>query len=531
MRSGDLLVAAFFRLVSRWMNRRTLRDIRRLWSRRQALHGLGAFGIAGAACRTDDGGAQGTESGTSESTGAMATSGQPSTSSADSSDSGSSDGSSSTGDGPPQSDCESAATASFEELFGPIDHIVVLMMENRSFDHMFGALSLLEGRLVDGLTGRESNPAGNGDAVAVFALGNVNVETDPSHSWDGSRAQWNQGANDGFVTSFAGEGAPDPAQIMGYYDRARLPASYALADSYALCDRWFASVMGPTWPNRFHLNLGTSHGLMTNDPVSEQPSIFDRLDDAGISNVYYNAGLPFAFSYGKTEGFGTMSDFFEAAAKGTLPSFSMVDPVFTFGENIGTDDHPPCDPMLGQAFIASVYAALAQSPAWDNTLLVITYDEHGGFFDHVSPPQTDDERPEFRQLGFRVPAVVVGARTRRGCVNSTQFDHVSVVATITRKWGLEPLSSRVMTTSDLSSCLDPAYIDDPQPPISLPMLSVQRPPKVPEGVQLGGHRELVDLAEAHGWDRERRQRHASEAIDAVFAWGTRLGVLRVEPAH
>lgn len=509
------------------MHRRRLRELRHLWSRREALGAIGTLGLTGLACSTDDdpdaAGTETTSPGTSSSDATTSSS-----SSADTTSSTESSSDSSTGDaGPPQSDCESTATATFDELFAPIEHIVVLMMENRSFDHLFGSLSLLEGRAVDGLTGRETNPDGNGDPVAVFNLGAANIETDPSHSWDGSHAQWNDGANDGFVTSFAAAGAPDPGQIMGYYDRARLPISYALADHYALCERWFASVMGPTWPNRFHLNLGTSHGAMTNDPISDVPSVFDRLDDAGISNVYYNAGLPFAFSYGKTTGFGTMTEFFEAAAAGTLPSFCMVDPVFTIGENIGNDDHPPCDPMLGQAFIASIYAALAASPKWNNTLLVLTYDEHGGLFDHVPPPQTEDERPEFRQLGFRVPAVVIGARVRRGCVNATQLDHVSVVSTITRKWGLEPLSTRVTSTNDLSSCLDPAFIDDPQPAIDLPMLTVRRPAEPPEGTVLPGQRELLELCERHAWDRGRRRAHAAASLDAILAWGERLGVLRI----
>jgi phospholipase C len=512
------------------MNRRTLREIRRLWSRREALQGLGAMGVTAVACKTDAEDAAGTE-GPATTSGDETTS-SSSSSSADTSSESSSDGSesSSTGEvGPPQSDCEATGTATFEELFGPIEHIVVLMMENRSFDQIFGSLSLLEGRAVDGLTGKESNPDPDGNPVVVYNLGAANIEGDPSHSWNSSRAQWNEGANDGFVQNYADtEGPADPGVVMGYYDRARLPVSYTLADNYALCDRWFCSVMGPTWPNRFHLNLGTSHGIMSNDAITEVPSIFDRLDDAGITNRYFNAGLPFAFSYGKTEGFGTMNEFFEAAAAGTLPAFCMVDPIFTIGENIGNDDHPPCDPMLGQAFIATVYEALAQSPAWNNTLLVLTYDEHGGMYDHVSPPETEDERPEFRQLGFRVPSIVIGARVRRGCVVSTTYDHVSVVSTVTRKWNLESLSSRVDATVDLADCMDPAFIDDPQPPVALPTMSVRRPPEVAEGAKLPGQRELLEVAEKHGWDRARRVAHANASIDAIYEWGRKLGVLRVE---
>jgi phospholipase C len=510
------------------MNRRTLLQIRRLWSRREALQGLGAIGVTTVACGDDGVDAQGTDETGTTSSDDTTTSSSSSSSGADSS-SESSSGSSSTGEvGPPQSDCEAPGSATFDELFGPIEHVVVLMMENRSFDQIFGSLSLLEGRAVDGLTGKESNPDLQGNPVVVYNLGAANIEGDPSHGWDASRAQWNEGANNGFVVDFAGEGAPDPGVVMGYYDRERLPVSYTLADNYALCDRWFCSVMGPTWPNRFYANLGTSHGLMSNEPITEVPSIFDRLDDVGATNVYYNAGLPFAFSYGKTMGFGTMAEFFEAAAAGTLPAFCMVDPIFTIGENIGNDDHPPCDPMLGQAFIATVYEALAQSPAWDNTLLILTYDEHGGVYDHVSPPETDDERPEFRQLGFRVPAIVIGARVRRGCVVSTQFDHVSITSTVTRKWGLEPLTPRVESTTDLADCMDPAFIDDPQPPVPLPQLVVRKRPIVEAGTELPGQKELLDVAQKHGWDRARRVQHEAASIDAIYAWGERLGVLRIE---
>lgn len=508
------------------MHRRTLRRIRNAWSRRDALRGLGALGIAPLACNSDDATIDGTTS-ESTTTDATTTSDDDSSSSTAVADTSTSESSSTGEDPPPQSDCESSDEASFDALFAGIDHIVVLMMENRSFDHVFGALALLEGRTVDGLTGRESNPDGNGDPVAVFPLGEANVEGDPSHSWEGSRAQWNEGANDGFVQSFENTGGPVPEQVMGYYDRARLPVSYALADHYALCDRYFASVMGPTWPNRFHANLGTSNGTMSNDAVSDLPSIFDRLDEAGVSNVYYNAGIPFAFTFGKTEGFGTMAEFFDAAAAGTLPSFCMVDPIFTVGENLGNDDHPPVDPSFGQAFIASVYQALANSPSWNNTLLVLTYDEHGGFFDHVAPPETTDDIPEFRQLGFRVPTVVIGPRVRRGCVTSTVLDHVAIVATVTRKWGLAPLSSRADASADFSVCLDPAFIDDPQPPAPIPALAVRRPREVGPDETLPGQRELLELAERHGWDRARRRKHEADTVDAILHWGRKLGVLRV----
>jgi phospholipase C len=264
------------------------------------------------------------------------------------------------------------------------------------------------------------------------------------------------------------------------------------------------------------------------------PSIFDRLTESGITNVYYSSNVPFTLTYGKTEGVEQISAFFEAAAAGSLPQFCMIDPTFTdfaADPSTGTDDHPPADVTMGQAFLATVYAAIAQSPAWDRTLLVITYDEHGGFYDHVAPPTTTDELPEFEQLGFRVPALVIGPHVRRGCTNSTTFDHVSVLSTVTRKWGLTPLNARVEMTADLSSCIDPSFVDDPQPPATLPMMRVRRPQlglTTPSATPRGeSHDELFAIAERHGFDPATRHALATQSLDAVLAWGERLGALTI----
>lgn len=149
---------------------------------------------------------------------------------------------------------------------------------------------------------------------------------------------------------------------------------------------------------------------------------------------------------------------------------AAIDPKYVGSR--ANDDHPEHDVRLGQALIGSVAAALAQSPHWDRCLLVVTYDEHGGFYDHVAPPQTTDERPEFRQLGFRVPGVVIGPTVRRGCAIDTVFEHTSVIATLTERFGLPVLNDRVAATNDLSSCIDPALIGNPQPPPAIPPVKV-----------------------------------------------------------
>ena len=511
------------------MHRKTLREIRRHWSRRRALQGLGALGLAGTACGSDDGSTAGGD-GTTGDDPTSGSSGGGSSGSDGSGEAGSSSSGadSSTGDdGPPMSDCNATTDMSPQALLAGVEHIVVVMMENRSFDHMFGARALVEGLTVDGLGGDESNADAMGMAHGVFPLTDPVVAFDPPHGWDASHAQWNGGANDGFVTEYADDGAPDPGEIMGYHVRETLPVSYTLADNYMLCERWFASVMGPTWPNRFHLHLGTSGGMKTNDPVSEIPSIFDRLDDAGISNLYYSSNLPFVLTYGKTEGIAQISQFFDDVAGGTLPEFCIVDPILTANGTIGNDDHPPADVTMGQAFLATIYQALAASPLWDRTLLVITYDEHGGFYDHVPPPTTSDPDPEFQQLGFRVPALVVGGMVKRGCVNSIQYDHVSVAATATVRWGLEPLNARVTATNDLSGCIDPAFIDAPQPPIALPMTVVRRPLVQHDVADLPGQIELAELAARKGHGPTRTRAAADDALAAVLRWGQRLGVVTI----
>jgi phospholipase C len=514
------------------MTRRALRDLRKLFSRRRALQGLGATvgaGIVGCGDDGDANGDDGTTGGDDDGSSGASSSSESSTSdSGVDTSSGGGSSESSTGDGPPMSDCEATTEMTPEQLLAGIEHIVVVMMENRSFDHVFGARAL-RGHTVDGLTGRETNPGVDGEPVAVHPTDDPAIQFDPPHGWDSSHLQWNDGANDGFVTEAAADGAPDPSVVMSYYDAADLPVSWALADNYSLCDRWFASVMGPTWPNRFYLHLGSAYGTTENVSI-EVPviSIFDRLTDAGITSMYYSSNLPFVATYGKKDGVDAISNFFEAAAAGTLPQFSIVDPILTFFNTLGNDDHPPADVRMGQAFLAMVHDALAQSPLWDRCLLVIMYDEHGGFFDHVPPPTMTDELPDFEQLGFRVPGLVIGPHVRRGCVTSTQFDHVSVIATATRRWGLEPINARAEATNDLSACIDPSFVDDPQPPATLPKMLVKRPQLVWPGADFHGQTELAALADRGGVPPEHdRRAQVEETMATLLAWGERLGTLQV----
>jgi phospholipase C len=424
-------------------------------------------------------------------------------------------------DASPGDRCTPPGDASAERALAAIDHVVVLCMENRSFDHVLGSLRFLEGRPVDGLKGTEANPNARGEAVSVYLLEDF-TPRDPPHTWSASHAQWNGGLNDGFVKEHEGDAE---AQVMGYHTRAQLPATYALADGGALCDRWFSSVLGPTWPNRYYLHGATSGGQKTNLPAIGFRSVFSALDDAGVSHKNYYHDIAWASGgYGKTSGLSKIEEFFADAALGTLPAYSLIDPRF-FGRG-ANDDHPDHDVMLGQALIASVVAALAQSPLWSRSLFVLTYDEHGGFHDHVPPPTTVDSRRDFAQLGFRVPAVVAGPYVRAGCVVSEVLEHTSVISTLTRRFGLEPLNARVEATRDLSVCLDGAKVGWPRPAPVLPSVPVSRRALLSRPEPKIYHPELWELAERgaipHGLDR----RH--EGLDLTFrvlACGERLGAV------
>jgi len=342
------------------------------------------------------------------------------------------------------------------------------MMENRTYDHYFGARSLLEGKPGDGLTAAMSNVDAGGMTRAVYEE-SVNCVPDPPHGWDASHAQFANGMNSGFVTEYEADHAGVGPYVMGYFKRDHLPVSWALADAYTSCDRWFASVMGPTWPNRFYLHSAQSGGHKSNElPSPVWPTIYDRLDAAGVDWMYYYSDLPFIAVLGNTRNL-QIEFFFEEAKAGELKPVTILDP--NFGLN---DDHPPHHPMMGQQFISSIYQALATSPHWNNCLLVVVYDEHGGFFDHVAPPKAPDDRAAegFDQLGFRVPALICGPYVKKGYVSSTVYDHTSVLKHIENMFGLAPLTARDAAANDLSDAIDQEKLaaGTPDPPVELPVV-------------------------------------------------------------
>ncbi|MBT8495889.1 MAG: alkaline phosphatase family protein [Deltaproteobacteria bacterium] len=415
-----------------------------------------------------------------------------------------------------------------------ITTVVTVMMENRSYDHYMGARSWLEGMPGNGLSDALSNPRRSGELVSPYRETDLALDEDPPHEWSSSRLQWNDGANDGFVTQhqnrFGSGVAPHP---MGYLTREELPFLYAMADVGASCDAWYSSVMGPTWPNRMYLLSGQSNGRTNNDfPTGggfDWPTVFHQLDDAGIEWTFYYNDLPFLPLWKGIEPEGRVKrffpDFFEDAEAGALPPVVFIDP--DFGVN---DDHPPHHPILGQQFLASIYASLASSPQWKNILFTITYDEHGGFYDHVAPPTTADDYAAqgFDQLGFRVPTVAIGPYVREGHVSSVVRDHTSVLAHLAAMHGLDPLTARQAAANDLSELLDLEALAAGKPRKAPELPAVEVPESLLRAAVLDRRSHPVDLelaADAGHIPDIYDRRSNRDKLDALYGIGEVLDKL------
>jgi phospholipase C len=453
--------------------------------------------------------------------------------------------------------------------FHGVDKIVVLCMENRSFDHYFGHLSIPrelggEGRTdIDGLKGTETNPGPDGP-VKVFKTDNW-VIGDIDHEWDACHNQFNGGKNDGFVRSHLTDlarperlcaGPVDPRETifcakpeepMAFYTREHTPVYHALLDEYVVCDRWFSSVMGPTWPNRFYLTAGTSDGVKDNSRlVNRVTTIFKAMRDKCYEATTFFADAPWvAGAYVKGRQLAplfrgqpgvfvdtavtnhirdslTEKSFEDRCIDGTLPPVSFIDPAFFAANN---DDHAPGDIRLGQAFVAMIYNLLKKNEEqWNRTLFIVTYDEHGSFYDHVAPPKTFDPNPEFSQLGFRVPSLVIGPRVKKRHVSKVQYDHVSILSTITRRFGITPMTERIDRTTDLVDCMDPNLIEgSPRRPIDLPVVALSHSLALASIQNSHGQ---VELREALGIAPLSRDRKA-DALSRFLEAATRAGAVRV----
>jgi phospholipase C len=334
-----------------------------------------------------------------------------------------------------------------------IEHIVVLLMENRSFDHLLGWVPGADGRQA-GLAFRDAD--GHRHRTHHLDEWQGCGFNDPDHSYEGGRTQLNGGRLDGFR-----RGSNDDF-ALGYYVESDLPTSSALARGFTVCDRWFCSILGPTYPNRLYTHAAATDRITNTASVSALPTIWDRLSAAGVSATYYFSDLPVLALWGDKylAHARPVADFFADAALGTLARYTYVDPFF-LGEDQGgsNDDHPHADIRRGQALISAVVRALTESPLWPKTVLVVTYDEWGGFFEHVRPPRLPDAfRPtpheEHNTAGFRVPAYIVSPFAPRGRVAHGQYDHTSILKMVEWRFGLRPLTPRDAAARNVAEVLD-----------------------------------------------------------------------------
>jgi phospholipase C len=337
-----------------------------------------------------------------------------------------------------------------------LEHIVVVMMENRSFDHFLGWLDGADGRqaglrYVDraGVTHRTRRLAPDFQGCG---------HPDPDHSYEGGRIELNGGACDGWLQ--AGE---NDEYAIGYYTKKDLAFFGDAAPRWTTCDRYFAAIMAETFPNRIYQHAAQTDRLTNTTEVSVLPTIWDELAEAGLDGRYYFSDVPVLALWGTKylPIARPIGSFFADAAAGTLPHVAFVDPRF-IDEASGTsgDDHPHADIRTGEAFLNDVYRAVTTSPAWPRTALVFNYDEWGGFFEHVAPPTAPIPPADQAAgnadglLGFRVPCVIVSPFAPRQSVSHVPFDHTSVLRMIEWRWNLPPLTVRDATASNLAQALD-----------------------------------------------------------------------------
>ena len=443
-----------------------------------------------------------------------------------------------------------------------VNHIIIAMQENHSFDNYFGVLAYVPGSpyhnakrrhscpetdntCVDGLTSKtpentgvltcsNKNRSNFGGAIRSYHDPRLCTGPDLDHSWDGSHQEGNfkkvndmlrASPNNGFIRVNAETEAPGQTfdhDAMGYYDDGDLPFYYDLAKTFAVSDRYFCAVIGPTFPNRAYLVAGTSFGHLTTDEIitsgGYKPltgTIYDRLDAAGITWVDYFTDLPFSLIFTTSSGHTKpFSSFAADAAAGTLPQVAFVDPsalvdVTINGSKYETDEHPPANIRAGEYTTAQIITALRNSPNWHDSILLLTYDEHGGFYDHVMPPaapqggnltpdgiepgqcadasnlpasaqpgggvtcgtSANEDAPgicpgfsptgpypekcgHFDQLGFRVPLVAVSPFAKPQYVSHVVNSHASFLALLEKRFSLPSMTLRDASANDFEDMFD-----------------------------------------------------------------------------
>ena len=349
----------------------------------------------------------------------------------------------------------------------PIDTFVVLMMENRSFDHYLGWLPN-----ADGIQAGLSYVDKEGKTWETRRLApdwQGCGHPDPDHSWDGGRGQLNGGACDGFLKTGNDEFA------ISYYEEKDLGFIPAAAKAFTTFDHFHCSLMAATLPNREYMHAAQSYGLRDNDLPPETDdyktgfpdnTIWAALDAKGISNRYFYTDIPVTAMWGAPglARSGRVEEYYARCATGTLPNVSFVDPNFAGsvgeGPGLSADEHPHGDIRAGQAWMADVVHAFMESPQWERGALFIVYDEWGGFFDHVAPPRVPDDRndpdinKDYGLMGFRIPAVAVSPWVRRGHVAHTTYSFESILKMIEYRFALKPLTKRDAYARNIARAFD-----------------------------------------------------------------------------
>ncbi len=433
-------------------------------------------------------------------------------------------------------------------IAGPIEHFVVLMLENRSFDHIFG---YRQG--VNGLKGSESNlldPSKPKSATnpALFVSNGapdaVLTGQGPGHSFNAANLQLcnnkngpsasSPAMNNGFVSGYQTElvyadKVKNPSQavvrvVMESFAPSALPSINALADAFCVCDNWYSEVPGPTQPNRLYMHAATSFGFALNvwTQIFDGPTIYNRVADAGYTwGAYYfddNDLAEFSQVNAQTANIKLYETSFAADVKaGTLPNYSFIDPRFINAKGaMANSQHAPNDARYGDNFIADVYETLrSNATLWNKCALIVLYDEHGGFYDHVVPPSTNVPNPDglnsppagnklsyaptfnFNRLGFRVPVVIASPWVKAGRVDSTQYQHTSILATVKKLFGwnnfLTKRDASAKTFEALFSELNAPRTDTPQklPRATLPAAPAASDPANPANQALDDTQQQV----------------------------------------
>jgi len=371
------------------------------------------------------------------------------------------------------------AVAPGTESLPEIEHIVVVMMENHSFDNMLGMIGRGDGFALghDGLP-TAACPDGHGNLVHAYHMPSDCQTNGVGNDWNTGHRSYDNGTNQGFVEASSGE-------TMGYFTGSDMPFTWGLAQTFPIADRWFCSALAQTNPNRRYLFSGTSLGLVDDSLPSALPpngTIFDSLNKYGITWKDYYSDTPSPLVYislGAKPGIGDkfthMAEFYRDAAAGSLPQFSLVEPNFS----ISSEENPQ-DVQFGDQFLGDVVNAVLHGPKWSKTLMIWTYDEWGGWYDHVPPPAAippDDVPPNlapgsppggFDRYGFRVPAGVISPYARRDFVSHTVYDHTSVLKTVETKWNLPALTRRDANAASVLEMIDltskPAFLKPPPLP-------------------------------------------------------------------